>query len=87
MSEIADRFADELEQLRRIRDEVKVQAHLGRAEVKERWEKLERDWSHVEGKLQVLREAGREDLKEVAEAGRQLMQEIARGYKHLKSLL
>ena len=55
--------------------------------MQERWEKLEKDWSHVEGKLKVLREESKEELQDVAEAGRNLVQEIRKGYEHLKSLL
>ena len=87
MADLAERLSQELDQLRKVRDELQVQLHLGRAEVKERWEKLEKDWSHVEGKLKVLREESKGELEEVAEAGRNLVHEIRKGYEHLKSLL
>jgi predicted nucleic acid-binding Zn-ribbon protein len=87
MADLAERLSQELDPLRKVRDELRVQLHLGRAEVKERWEKLEKDWSHVEGKLKVLREESKGELEGVAEAGRNLAQEIRKGYEHLKSLL
>ena len=87
MADLGDRLSEEFDQLRKVRDELRVQLHLGRAEVKERWEKLEKDWAHVEGKLKLLRDESKGDLQDVADAGRNLLQEIRKGYDHLKSLV
>lgn len=83
----SETFAEEVEELRRVRDELRVQIHLARAEARERWEDLEKRWQHLEGKLRVLRAESRDSLGEIGEAGRLLADEIRKGYRHLRSLL
>ena len=78
---------DEFETLQTIRDELKLQVHLGRAEARERWEKLEKDWEHLEGKVKVLREGSQESLDEIGRAARGLVREIRDGYHHIRDLL
>ncbi len=87
MADLAERFSEEIDQLRTLRDELRVKLALGKAEVKERWEKLESNWSHVEGKLKLLREESKEDLESVSDAAKNLLKEIRAGYDHLKSHL
>ncbi len=87
MAERNDRFAEELERLRRLRDELRVQIRLGRAEVRERWEKLEKDFARLEAKLKRIREESKGDLAEIREAAKLLAQEIHEGYRHLRERL
>ena len=87
MAELADKFSEEIEQLRGLRDELRVRLHLGGAEARERWEKLEKDLERAQGKLKQLKEASREDLADVGAAVRNLVGEIRSSYEHLKSLL
>ena len=87
MAELADRLNEELDRLRAVRDELRVRLHLGRAEIRDRWEKLEKDFEHVEGKLRTLRRESREDVEAVADASKALLQEIRKGYDHLKQLI
>jgi hypothetical protein len=77
----------EIESLRAARDELRVQAHLGAVEVREAWEKAEKNWSHLEGRVKVLGEAASESLEEIGEAARMLADEIRRGYQHVRKLL
>ena len=51
MSEIGKRVADEVKTLKQVRDELRVQMHLGKAEAKELWERMEQRWHDIEGKL------------------------------------
>lgn len=85
--DIADIVTKDVSSLRGIRDELRLQLALGRAEARERFEGLEKQWSHLEGKLHQLGEASREDLSGVEAAARLLMEEIREGYRHVKSLL
>ena len=77
----------ELEGLREMRDELKLQLHLGKADAREAFEGLEKRWQHLEGKLKLLREASKEDLGEIREAAKLLAEEIRDGYRHLKKRL
>lgn len=87
MSDWNEKFSEEVDDLRRVRDELRVQIHLGKEEAKERWEELERRWHHLESKLKVVREGSRESLEDIGEAARMLLGEIRRGYRHLRELL
>ena len=82
-----EKFAQEIDELRAMRDELRVQMHLARADARDRWEDLEKSWSHLEGKVKVLRDASREERGKVARAARALLDEVKSGYEHLKSLL
>lgn len=98
MSDWSDRFEEELEDLRRVRDELRVQAKLGKAEAKERWDALEKQWDHFEARLKVVgREAG-QSASEIAQAARKaggavgqeargILDEIKRGYKQIRDVL
>jgi serine phosphatase RsbU (regulator of sigma subunit) len=87
VSEWSDKFAEEIEELRRVRDELRVQMHLARQEAKERWEHLEKRWQSLEARLKVVREGSRESLGDIGEAGKALVEEIKHGYRHVRSLL
>lgn len=84
--ETAERMSREVDSLRGIRDELRLQMHLGRAEAREHFEGLEQRWSHLEAKLRQLRDASREELDDVGAAARMLVDEIREGYRHVKSL-
>jgi len=87
MGEIRERIEEEMKGLQTIRDDLRVRLHLGQAEVRDQWEKLERAWQHVEAKAKVLRDESKESMEDVEEAARLLVDEIREGYRNLKQLL
>ena len=86
MSELADRIGRELEELRTLRDELRVQVHLGKKEARGYFEKAEKSWHEAEAKLELIRRGSREPLEQVAEAARQLVREIGEAYQSIKKL-
>jgi len=78
---------DEIDVLRQGRDELRVQMHLGAADAREVWEKVEKNWGHLEARLKVIGEVGKESAEDVEEAAKSLIDEIKAGYKHLKNVL
>jgi hypothetical protein len=78
---------DEIDVLRQGRDELRVQMHLGAAEAREVWEKVEKNWNHLEARLKVIGQVGQESAEDVEEAAKSLIDEIKAGYNHLKSVL
>lgn len=84
---IESEIESELDSLRAARDELRVQIHLGAAEAREAWEKAEKGWNHLEGRLKVLGEATQESLEDIGGAVEMLGEEIRRGYKHVRKLL
>ena len=87
MSDLKDRIRKDAEELRGLRDDLKLQVHLGKMEAQQRFEKAEKDWEHLEAKLKLLAEASRKNADEVGEAARLLVDEIREGYRHVRSLL
>jgi len=84
---IESEIRSELDSLRAARDEIRVQIHLGAVEAREAWEKAEKNWNHLEGRMKVLGEATQESLEEIGGAVEMLAEEIRRGYKHVRKLL
>lgn len=87
MREASAAFGDELDALRRTRDELRVQVRLGRAEARDRWDELERKWRELEAKAVALGEEAREPLHEAREVAEDLMEELHRGYRRLARAL
>jgi len=87
MSDWNDRLRSQVDELRGLRDDLKLQVHLGKLEARERFEKTEKDWGHLEAKLKQLADASRESADDVGEAARLLADEIREGYRHVRSLL
>ena len=80
-------LSDEIDKLRELRDELRVQAELGRAELRDRWHELEKGWHQLEGRLKLAREGAREDSQNVREAARLLANELRDSYEHLRKRL
>lgn len=87
MAESKTFLGDEIEKLREVRDELRVQAELGRAELRDRWHELERSWHQLEGRLKLARDGAREDSQNVREAARLLASELRESYEHLRKRL
>lgn len=87
MADVPEWLSKEIQGLRQLRDEAKVQLHLAKADAKEAFEGVERHWQNLEGKLEMLRRETRGDLGEIGEAAKLLAQQIRDGYRHLKTLL
>ena len=87
MTDLGERFADDLEALKQVRDELRVQAHLGKAEAKEQWERLERRWHELEAKLGAAEKQAKEPLENVRVAARLMLDEIREGYRKIKAAI
>lgn len=87
MSSLNERIQKEVDELRGLRDDLKVQVHLGKLDAQDRFAEAEKNWEHLEGKLKVLADASRETAEEVGEAARLLAGEIRNGYDHIRKLI
>ena len=82
-----DKVKEEVDKLRRMRDELRLQIHLGTAEAKDRFAKLEKSWKTMEGHVRSLGSGTREDREKIAAAAKALAHEIGEGYRHLREML
>jgi CBS domain-containing membrane protein len=78
-------IAAEFEGLRRARDELRVQAHLGAAEARDLWEGLEAKFREAEAKVKLVLREAEHPAEDVAEAARELLREIREGYRRLRN--
>ncbi|MGE0773751.1 MAG: hypothetical protein AB7G25_02060 [Sphingomonadaceae bacterium] len=68
--------------LSKLRDEAKVQAHLGAMEAQKEWNELETKWAHFASQAR-LHESG-SDIKSTLQT---LGNELRSAYEHLKKAL
>jgi CBS domain-containing protein len=87
MSDLKERMDRELEELRRVRDELRVRIHLGRKDAQDRWEQLERRMGELEAHAKRAAQRTEAPLHELGEATRHLIDELRNGYRDLRKLL
>jgi CBS domain-containing membrane protein len=85
--DIGEKLADEFEALKRVRDELRVQIHLAKADARDLWDRTERKLEEVEGSLRLLSKGAEEPLQDAAEAARGLLREIREGYRRIRDAL
>jgi predicted nucleic acid-binding Zn-ribbon protein len=76
-----------IEKLRQERDELQLKMHLGKAELKEEWEALERKWEQLEGRVAGVRDEAREAGREVGAAFGLLTDELTEAYRRIRARL
>jgi len=86
-SDLEKKLEELVGQLRQERDELRVRAHLLKAELRDEWEQVERKWEHIEPKLERLRDSTRESAGEIGAAASQLGEEIANAYRRIRKSL
>jgi hypothetical protein len=77
----------ELDDLRRMRDELRVQAHLGKADLRSRWEKLEHTFDTLESKAKRTSRAAEEPLRELEKDVRKLAADLRDGYRQIRDAI
>jgi uncharacterized spore protein YtfJ len=74
----------ELEKLARTRDELRLQAALGKAETRSELNRLESVWQRVQEELRRLSEHALAPAAEIGGAARSLVEELAQGYGRVR---
>ena len=76
-----------LDDLRRERDLLRVQLHLGKTEIKQEWDKLEVKWAKLKDEGDRLSGATRDARGDLAKAASQLAAELKASYSRLRDRL
>lgn len=66
------------------RDELKLQLHLAKSELKDQWETTEVKWRHFKSKSKVINDSVGEAGHDLAAGLRELGKEIKHAYKDIK---
>lgn len=74
----------ELIDLERTMDELRLQAHLGRAELRAKIAKLESRWPEVQRRLREIEKEGEAALEEFGKSAKELLAELKAGYQELR---
>lgn len=83
----ATKSAKVLAKLRQERDELRLQAELGKAEFRDEWQELERKFHKLEGRVSGAAKEARESTEEVGAAFGLLADELAKSYHNIRARL
>jgi len=75
---------EELERLEQMRDELRLQAHLFRADMKDEWKAVEERIEKLRKDLHPVRDAAETTLDDVSDATRMLFDSVRDGMKRLR---
>ena len=75
------------EKLKTQRDEMKVQAHLARAEFRDEWNEVEEKWQKAELAFDRVQDQAIETTAEMQHSAKVIMEEIASTYGRIKERL
>ena len=88
MSEEKDRKdSDPFDQLKRMRDELALKMHLGTAEAKSEWAKLEVKWLKYEQQQDRVKDAVKDTGRNVGTAMDMAGDELKKGYERIRGFL
>ena len=87
MSRLENALHNDIKALELLRDELKVHAHLLKAEAKDRWADLEVKWSQLNEKAGRAQVAASNTQKEVEASAQMLVDSLKKGYKSIKDAM
>lgn len=73
-----------IDRLKKERDQLRVQSHLFKAEMKDEWEEIESKWRYVERRAEHLLDESRESAEQIGDAIKQVGDEIAQAYRRMR---
>jgi hypothetical protein len=77
-------FKREFEALATIRDELKLKAHLAKADIKDELGRLETRWQKLEEEVRRNSTHMKEPLDDISQGAKELVTELKKGYDNVK---
>jgi ribosome-associated translation inhibitor RaiA len=87
MADAKEQMTKAVEYLKQQRDELQVQLHLAKADAKDEWARLEKQWDEIHPKLEAAREEAGKTAESVSAALGLAIDELKKGYERLKNRL
>jgi predicted nucleic acid-binding Zn-ribbon protein len=87
MSKIDEELKDLEQALAQARDELRVDIHLAKADIRDDWEELERQWEHFKQKMKRVGHEAAEAGEDIGEATSLLGAELRNGYRRLRKAM
>jgi predicted nucleic acid-binding Zn-ribbon protein len=87
MATMKERLKESLERLEQERDELRVRLHLGKAEAKQEWDKLDARIAELRERFDKAGDEAGDVMQDVGEAAKLLGDEIRTGFERLRRML
>lgn len=78
---------EELDDLGRVRDELKVQTHLAKADLRDAWERLEQRFQDLEQHGRRVAHAADGPMRELESDARKLARDLRDGYRRIRDAI
>ena len=87
MADATEKIAKAAEHLKQQRDELRVKLHLAKAEAKDEWARLEKQWEERRPKLEAASQEAGKTAESVGAALSLAVEELKKGYERLRNRL
>ena len=77
----------DIKSVEQLRDEIKVQAHLLKAEAKSEFKKMEKDWKIIKREIFPVKRAAHKSRVEIKKSTRDLLHSLKSSYERVRSFL
>ena len=74
----------ELDLLTKMRDELKLQMHLAKADARDEWNKLEKNWSEVQDEMRRASADAKVPIEQLGNAAKGLIEDLKASYERMK---
>lgn len=82
-----EQITEMMENLKQERDEIAVQLHLAKADIKDDWEELEKQWDNFKLRSEKVADAADASADDIGEALKLLGDEIKAGYEKVRKAI
>lgn len=76
-----------IEQVKQERDEVLLKAHLFKADAKDEWEKVDKEWVHLKSKAEQVGKEAKGASGDVSAAAKLLGEEVLKSFQRIRRSL
>jgi predicted nucleic acid-binding Zn-ribbon protein len=85
MADLKDEINEMIADLKQLRDELKVQLHLAKEDIKNDWDEVEGNLAKLESKAKNIGDAAKDASGDVGEAAKLLAEEVKNGFDKIRS--
>jgi hypothetical protein len=80
-------WMSEIKSLGQLRDELRLKAHLLRADLRAEMDRLETEWQRLNREIEPVKDAAAESAKELGASTKQLLKSLRHGYERIRKAM
>ena len=80
-----EKIHQRFDKVKQLRDEIRVQANLGKKELQDRWERAEGEFENVQTRLKTLREKGEESTEKFRHETLEMVETLKGRFESLRN--